>query len=362
VRGARARHGLVIGKFYPPHAGHHYLVRAAARDAARVTVVVMASHVESIPLAERVAWLRDEHAADRNVTVVGIRDDHPVDYESDAIWRAHVALMQEAARSVTDEPVDAVFTSEPYGEELARRLGARHVCVDLARTEHAVSGTVVRADPVAHWSRLAPSVRAGLAWRVVLVGAESTGKTTLAQVLAARLRERGGAFADTAWVPEAGREVTAEKLAAAGPDAAMEALAWDTADFIAIAREQAQREARAARASGPVLVCDTDAFATSIWHERYCGAAAPEVEACGPVPAYHLYLLTHHEDVPFEQDGLRDGEHLRAWMTARFVDRLAATGRRWQWIRGDRRARETMALAAIDARLAGGWQFAAPLG
>ena len=56
------------------------------------------------------------------------------------------------------------------------------------------------------------------------------------------------------------------------------------------------------------------------------GAAAP----------YHLYLLTHHDDVPFAQDGLRDGEHLRAWMTARFADRLTAGARRWRWLRGDR--------------------------
>lgn len=354
------KHGLVIGKFYPPHAGHHHLVRAAAQSADRVTVVVMASQVESIPLPQRVAWLREVHASERNVTVVGIRDDHPVDYESDAIWRAHVALMQEAARSVTAEPVDAVFTSETYGEELAHRLGARHVCVDLARAEHAVSGTAVRADPVAHWERLAPCVRAGLAWRVILVGAESTGKTTLAERLAERLRGRGGAFAATQWVPEAGREVTAEKLTALGPDAPMEALAWDTADFVEIAREQARREELAARTSGPVLVCDTDAFATSIWHERYRGTRSPEVEAIGVVPPYHLYLLTHHDDVPFEQDGLRDGEHLRAWMTGRFVERLAE--RRWQWIRGDRETREAEALAAIDALLAGGWPFAAPLG
>ena len=52
-----ARHGLVIGKFYPPHAGHHHLIRAAAARCARLTVVVMAATVESIPLARRVAWL-----------------------------------------------------------------------------------------------------------------------------------------------------------------------------------------------------------------------------------------------------------------------------------------------------------------
>lgn len=357
-----ARHGLVIGKFYPPHAGHHHLVRAATRGAERVTVVVMASSVESIALADRVAWMREVHVGDGRVTVTGIRDDHPVDYESDAVWRAHVALMQDAVRSVTSEPVDAVFSSEPYGDELARRLGARHVGVDLARAEHRISGTAVRADPVAHWDALAPCVRGHLAWRVLLVGAESTGKTTLAAALAAHLRARSVQFGDTDWVPEAGREVTENKLTALGPHAPVAALTWETADFVDIAREQARREQAAARAGAPVLVCDTDAFATGIWHERYRGQRSPEVEALGAVPPYHLYLLTHHDDVPFEDDGRRDGEHLRAWMTTRFVERLHETGRRWQWIRGERAAREAEAVGAITALLASGWNFAAPLG
>ncbi|MBL0215146.1 MAG: AAA family ATPase [Myxococcales bacterium] len=358
----KPRHGLVIGKFYPPHAGHHHLVRAASRGAERVTVVVMAATVESLSLADRVAWMREVHAVDRNVTIAGIRDDHPVDLESDEIWRAHVGLMQEAARSVTDDPVDAVFTSEPYGDELARRLGARHISVDQARAEHRVSGTAVRADPVAHWAALAPCVRGHLALRVVLVGAESTGKTTVAEAIAARLRARGGAFANASWVPEAGREVTEHKLAALGTAAAMTEIAWGTDDFVDIAREQARREAAAARASAPVLVCDTDAFATGIWHERYRGEPSREVDALGLAAPFHLYLLTHHDDVPFEQDGLRDGEHLRAWMTDRFAQRLDADGRRWQWLRGERDARTARALNAIDALLAAGWNFAPPLG
>ena len=53
----RPRHGLVIGKFYPPHAGHHLLVRTAAALCERVSVVVMAAQVVSIPLPARVAWI-----------------------------------------------------------------------------------------------------------------------------------------------------------------------------------------------------------------------------------------------------------------------------------------------------------------
>src|SRR5262249_53008885 len=102
----RPRHGLVIGKFYPPHAGHHLLVRTAARACERVTVVVMAASVESLPLELRVAWMREVHEPDGNVLVTGITDDNPVDLTSDAIWRAHVELMRAAAHSVSREPID----------------------------------------------------------------------------------------------------------------------------------------------------------------------------------------------------------------------------------------------------------------
>lgn len=358
-------HGLVIGKFYPPHAGHHLLIRTAAAVCRRVSVVVMAARGERIPLDQRVAWLREAHAGEANVHVAGIRDDHPVDLESDAAWRAHVALMVEGARTLTPAPVDAVFTSEAYGPELGRRLGAVHVPVDPARGLVPMSGTQVRRDPPAAWEHLSAPVRAGLARRVVVVGAESTGKTTLAAALAEALRARGGAHGLTRWVPEYGREHTVRLLAVARARAAlagrppppMEALEWPSADFEEIAARQNAREDLEARAGGPLLVCDTDAFATGVWHERYVGRRSPAVEAHGREAA--LYLLTHPDDVPFAQDGLRDGEHLRRWMTGVFAERLGATGRVWRWIRGDRRARLAAAVAEADALLGRGWGLGA---
>lgn len=354
----KVAHGLVIGKFYPPHGGHHLLVRTAAALSDRVTVLVMAAHTEDIGLEPRVAWMRDVHAPDANVTVAGVWDDVPVDYEDDAIWRAHVDLMVAGARTVTDLPVDAVFTSEAYGEELGRRLGCRHVLVDLARELVPVSGTAVRRDPVATWHHLEPAVRGGLARRVVVIGAESTGKTTLVGALVDRLRARGGAHGLTRGVEEYGRRYTVEALALARagarlrgePVPAMGALPWPTSAFEHIARTQNAHEDAAARAGGPVLVCDTDAFATGIWHERYAGHASPAVDAHGR--RADLYLLTHPDDVPFVQDGLRDGEAIRRWMTDRFAERLDATGRAWRWLRGGREERVGAALEAVDALLA----------
>jgi HTH-type transcriptional regulator, transcriptional repressor of NAD biosynthesis genes len=360
----RPRHGLVVGKFYPPHAGHHLLVRTAAATCERVTVLVMAGSAQSIPIALRVQWIREEHRTRRNVTVIGTVDDNPYDYASDAAWRAHLGVMQRALRWVTDAPVDAVFTSEAYGDELARRLGARHVCVDQDRGLRSISGTRVRADPVGTWEHLAPGVRAWFAKRVVVVGAERTGRTTLAEDLAEALRVRGGPFGLTRAVPDCATQLGADLLARARAQAQLGAHedgaspAPSSEHGYAIATEQNRLEDDAARSGGPVLVCDSDAFAAAVWHERRAGRRSEEVESLAR--AHPLYLLAHPEDVPFRDDAVRAAE--RAWMTRLLTERLEATGRRWCCIRGDREARLATALAAVDALLGDGWRLAPPPG
>ena len=361
------RHGLVIGKFYPPHEGHHLLISTAAAVCERVSVLVLSHEVESIPHRMRVDWLRRIHAQETNVTFLGVIDDHPLNFEDAAIWDLHEAVFRGGVAAITDEPVTAVFSSEAYGPELARRLNAVNVPVDPGRGLAPVSGTAIRADPVAHWSRLAPPVRGWFAKRVVIVGAESTGKTTLAGDLAEALRPRGGAYGLTRRVPEYGRDFTVLKLAAdraatvlAGESPPkIDDLKWRTDEFVTIAERQNAIEDEAAEQGGPVLICDTDAFATGIWHERYLGARSPEVET--RTRLHPLYLLTHHDDVPFSPDAVRDGEDIRAWMTGRFEDRLRETGRRFVTLRGDRHQRMAQGLKAIDALLDEGWSMADPL-
>lgn len=349
-------HGLIVGKFYPPHAGHRYLIEAAAAACTRVTVVVAPSRRESIGLDERVAWLREDHAGTPHVRFVGVWCDLAVDYDSEDAWRAHVAIFRDA---VGLAPVDAVFSSEAYGAELARRFDAVHVGVDPDRTAVPVSGTAVRADPVAHWDLLTAPVRAWFARRVVVLGAESTGTTTMARALARHYRLRGGVWSRTRWVPEYGRELTARKLAALGPGAGILDVTWDRPDFVTVARTQNARENAAARDGSPVLFCDTDAFATAVWEERYLGSPSGEVRAAARRP--HLYLLTDHAGVPFTDDGLRDGEHVRPWMTGRFTQVLSTQDVPWQVLTGPYRNRLATAVAACDDLLAGGWDLADPI-
>ncbi|MEU5785492.1 AAA family ATPase [Micromonospora lupini] len=342
---------MVVGKFYPPHAGHHALIAAAAARCATVTVVVAPSRRESIPLDLRLDWLREVHADTPWVRFVGRYDDHPVDYADPAIWDAHCVVFREA---VGPGPVDVVFSSEAYGAELARRFDAVPVAVDPDRRTVPVSGTAVRADPAGSWRFLSPPVRAWFVRRVVVVGAESTGTTTMAAALAAHY--------GTSWVPEYGRELTARKLSRLrerSPEASVFDVRWDSDDFRAVVREQQAAEDAAARSSGPLLICDTDARATAVWEERYLGTASPQVRAAARRPA--LYLLTDDRGVPFDDDGLRDGEHLRSWMTERFRDELAGSGVPVVELTGSHTARLARAVEACDALLAAGWSLADPI-
>jgi HTH-type transcriptional regulator, transcriptional repressor of NAD biosynthesis genes len=197
----------------------------------------------------------------------------------------------------------------------------------------------VRADPLGCWEFLEPPVRGFYAVRVCVVGAESTGKTTLAEDLARHF--------DTVWVPEYGREYSERKLAAEG------GYDFRPEEFAHIAARQCELEDEAARHANRILVCDTDAFTTSVWHRRYMGARSPEVEA---VAARHrrpdLYLLTDI-DTPFVQDGTRDGEHVREWMHGVFVEELRAQGRPYRSVSGTREERLRQSVGYIEELLAG---------
>ena len=91
------------------------------------------------------------------------------------------------------------------------------------------------------------------------------------------------------------------------------------------------------------------------------GCRSPKVERVAedrrrPGTAIGLYLLTD-VDVPFEQDGYRDGEHIREWMHHRFIERLQETRRRFLVLSGSRAERVLAAQKAVHSALD---RFASP--
>ena len=210
-------------------------------------------------------------------------------------------------------------------------MGCEHVQVDKSRVHVPISATRVRADAYACWDYIEPCVRAWFACRVCLVGAESTGKTTLAEALARHF--------DTAWTPEFGRYYWQ------GRGGLGHQPEWRPAEFEFIAGMQSKWEDQMARLANRILISDTNAFATRLWQERYLGTALAEPPHRPP----DLYLLTA-PDFPFVQDGCRDGEHIREAMHARFAEELSRQDVPWVILTGPHQARlETAVTLCQDA-------------
>lgn len=311
--------GVVIGKFLPPHRGHRLLIETALSRCERVVVIVCGKPVDPIPPELRAGWLREIVPA---AEVMPIDDRY--DENDSRVWAENTIAW-------LGRPPDVVFTSESYGEAYAGHMGCVHIAVDPGRVSVPCSGTAVRSDPLAMWEFIDPPVRGWFAKRVVVVGAESTGTTTLARDLARTLK--------TEWVPEYGREYSRRKQAAGDG-------IWRSEEFLEIAREQTRMEEQAARRANRILICDTNAFATCLWHRRYMGFDHQPLGEFAKGGRADLYLLTGNE-IPFVQDGLRDGEHIRDMMHHWFEAALARQQVPWLLVCGSAKERLNSAMGAV---------------
>jgi HTH-type transcriptional regulator, transcriptional repressor of NAD biosynthesis genes len=123
--------------------------------------------------------------------------------------------------------------------------------------------------------------------KVCLVGAESTGKTTLAAALADHYA--------TVWMPEYGRELFEQNKGK---------LEFD--DLYEIAKEHLRRENELAAQARRFLFCDTNALATEFWSEFYFGRCDPRlIQLAQEVEKDYVYVLCG-DDISWFQDGWRE--------------------------------------------------------
>jgi HTH-type transcriptional regulator, transcriptional repressor of NAD biosynthesis genes len=302
-------HGLILGKFMPPHAGHQYLVEFAQNFVERLTVLVCSLDREPIAGRLRYQWMRELFPQAR---IVHVTQDLPQEpSEHPRFWDIWRQVVLKAAGG----PIDFVFASENYGHQLAQEVGATFIPVDPGRELVPVSGTAIRARPLEHWRFVPECVRPYFVKRVCLFGPESTGKSTLARDLAARF--------DTVFVAEFARGLLDPKQGVCHPG-----------DIPLIARGQAAAEDALARRANKILFCDTDLLLTTIWSEVLFGECPDWIRATAQQRQYDLYLLLD-VDVPWVDDQQRYLPHARREFFERCRKALESHCRPFVVIRGN---------------------------
>lgn len=320
------KRGLIIGKFYPFHNGHKYLIETGLKNSESLTVILCQTNRYKIPAKIRVGWLRKTFPG-LDVRIL----DHSASLDSGTTALSKV--WAELTVKFLGFVPDVVFSSENYGERYSSFMGSTHFLVDLERKNIPISATKIRSNINKYWEYLPLATKEYFIQKIVILGAESTGTTTLAKDLATHYQ--------TVWVPEYGR------LYYEGKMFTKNASQWQTSEFIHIATLQNQMEDSLLKKANRLLICDTDAFATTLWHERYVGHLSPELEKIVKKEKPLLYIVTDI-DIPFVQDGTRDGEHIRSWMHQRFIDRLKEKNLPYFLVSGSKKQRLKLAIAEID--------------
>jgi NadR type nicotinamide-nucleotide adenylyltransferase len=165
--------------------------------------------------------------------------------------------------------------------------------------------------------------------RVAILGAESSGKSTLAAALAIRY--------DTIWVPEYLREfVDTERRVPFEHDQA------------GIARIQRAHEDAAAGHARAFLFCDTTPFMTAVYSQVYWGRVDAQLAALDAAHDYALTLVTA-ADGPWIPDGLqRDSAAVRLRVHQVVIDRLERRAIPYTLVEGSLERRMARAAQALD--------------
>lgn len=165
--------------------------------------------------------------------------------------------------------------------------------------------------------------------RLVLLGAESSGKTTLATALAEAL--------GTVWVPEFGRLLHEEKNGA---------LVYE--DLLYIGQRQLELEDEAAPQAHGWLVCDTNAATTALYSYYYFHRCDPALQRLAQAcRGRYAHAFVCQPTVPFEVDGWRGPEMLRQFQHGAILMQLDLLGISYTLVDGSVEARVAQVRAAL---------------
>lgn len=337
------RVGFFGGKFLPLHQGHVYSIIKASTMVDELYVVLShsekrdqelsaRSNLSYIPGKMRLRWISQLTKEMINIKVVEVEDqDRNEDYD----WKEGSLKIREAI----GREIDVVFSSETEYGPIFQGLypEAEHILIDEKREQVPISATKIREKGVfAYWDYIPDVAKPYFIKKVVILGTESCGKSTLTKNLAL--------IYNTTYVQEYGRDYC-EDLGGCDGIILEE-------DYPMIAYGHKLKEYEAIKNANKIVFIDTEAVVTQFYSELYNQKHQTVLNEVARNQKYDLCLYLE-PDVKWVDDGLRvHGEQkVREENNLRLKELLKGNGMDFVSIGGTYQERLEKSIELIDRTL-----------
>jgi HTH-type transcriptional repressor of NAD biosynthesis genes len=283
------KRGLVFGKFLPFHKGHKALIGFALKQCDELIVLVCCSDKEHISSDIRVNWIKKTFQKNHHIVVQAF------DYKE-----AELPNTSESSRIVSQiwaskfreilPYFDVLITSEKYGKYVAEDLEIPHISFDEKRKKHAISSSMIRQNPVKHWHYITDAAKPYFQKKVVLLGTESVGKSTLCNTLAS--------YFDANLIPEVDREITEDSTN------------FTKVNLESIIEQHCQKIKKTQKNAHALMIMDTDIHISQSYAKYILGEYLDVSSETYKLQRANLYLFLNN-DVPFVQHGRQMSEKMR---------------------------------------------------
>lgn len=276
--------GMYAGTFSPLHQGHVSSIIQAANQTQELYIVLYVTSM-SAELDELVRY-RHLYQLTKHLSHVHLIT---IDEQSKKSASEH-----QSVRSVPEQLVkslDVIFIDDKH-DTAQQQLKLLYPKVQLyVLPEHGIKEQELRDHPFVYWDKLSDIVKPWYTKKVLIIGSESTGKSTLGMNLQH--------YFNAAYIEEAGRELS---FKSGTPDKML------SEDFIEILLRQKINEIEALKQGKKLLLVDTDALITQFYINFFNDPQAKLNQALSDaidgLNRFDLILFLE-PDVAFVHDGER---------------------------------------------------------